>query len=154
MRIALRLLAGIASLACAQGQSAVANVARSAHFRYDESAGTCRDGAGNTGYDETTLSALIPSHDGECVSFTKSALTSLNDLGDFVSFEGWNLRGADLGSATLMYTRLLDADLSGADLGELRHFYYCLRGRVDRYTQLPAELTATGDAIDAGDSCP
>lgn len=118
MRIALRLLAAIAFLACAQSRSAVANVARSAHFRYDESTGTRRDGAGNTGYDETTLSALIPSHDGECVSFTRSALTSLNDL------------------------------------GELRLFYYCLRGRVDRYTQLPAGLTATGDAIDAGDSCP
>lgn len=123
-------------------------------YRYDARTGTCRDAKGEQGRNTTTLEALKASGKGQCVDFAKSGIASLNDGGNFVTFEGWDLRGADLSDVTLTYTLLQKADLRGANLSKMRFFYYCLAGRTDRYTRLPEGLRPRKGRLSAGDSCP
>ena len=164
--VVVMVLALGASVGCGSHGSAVAPPVEHAgvagapahddgRYHYDPARGACVDAGGAAGFNTTTLAQLEASGDGECVDFAASGISSLNDLGSFKDYAGWNLRGARF--ATLAtYVRVVDADLAGADLGDLKVFYFCVTGAVDSHTVLgEATEGCTGEdgRLRCGDSC-
>ncbi len=114
-------------------------------YRYSE--GRCVDSSGAEGLNHWPIELVRELASGECNEFSGVALGE--GLMDYAVLENWNLRGARLDEADLVFARLTDAQLEGAQLEHIRYGYAWISGTVDVYTRVPAEGCRTkGDRID------
>ena len=130
-------------------------------FRYDPKRGVCLNAKGERGhnqidikylFDGLTDAALKAPHYqpkrvyrdklAECVDFSGFDFNRIIKF-SYVTFEGWNLRGAVLSGAAFSFADMTKVDLSGADLRGISIGYTHIDGRADRFTRHSAECSVT-----------
>ena len=81
--------------------------------------------------------------DGNCVDLGEQNLEEENY--GYPVWDGFDLRGADLGASAMHFAEISDADFSGAILEGFDFGYVWLSGTVDAHTQLPESCDPAED---------
>ena len=113
-------------------------------FRYDAATGKCLNSAGQSGHNPAVPETLFAHHDtatnsykngdAECVDFTAFNFNTTIGM-SYPVLDHWNFRGAVFSKARFFFANMQDADVSGADLREIKYGYATLTGKGDAHTQ-------------------
>jgi hypothetical protein len=112
---------------------------------YNAELGRCVDDNGQPARNAVPLAVVHETGFGECVDFGSVQLND-EDYG-YPVFLGWNLRGANLDTASISFASLIDADLRGAQLAQFSFGYAEITGTIDDATAPPTPCTVDGDQL-------
>ena len=105
-------------------------------YTYNGATGKCVDPTGETGHNRWTLAYVRDTNDGECTALGHVQLNEENFT--YPTFS-WNLKGADLSNADMVFSNFKGAQFEGANLVGLTIGYTSIEGTKDVHTQLPDE---------------
>lgn len=118
-----------------------------ATYRYDADSGLCLDADGDEGINTYPVAYLRDSLDGNCGMWW--ALNLNEDFLGYPTWVGMDLRGAQLGGASLYFANVLDASLEGTKFGGFEFGYAQVTGTIDEHTEwLEQNCTLDGSDLD------
>jgi uncharacterized protein YjbI with pentapeptide repeats len=72
------------------------------------------------------------------LAYLKEGITKENLL-SYPVLNGYNFQGARMDSARFFFAHIQNSDLRGVKMGSLQYGYTSVRGRIDKFTQMPQE---------------
>lgn len=119
---------------------------RKREFTYNPQTGDCQNEEGKIGFNSSDVFQVRQTKDGQCVDMTTWALN-----GEDYNYPNldWDVRGANLNGASIVFANMIGADFRGAKMEDFSYGYTTLQGPIDEFTQVPTDCSSPEpDSID------
>jgi len=111
-------------------------------YNYNSSTGECTNASGESGLNRWPIEMIRDRSDAHCADLSGMVLGEENYSYPLLN---WDFMGTQFGDAELMFAKLMDVRLDGADMTHLTMGYAHLIGQGDQYTRFPPDCEASRD---------